>query len=143
MIELGQIIKAKRLSSSLSIEDVKSRLCIRAEYLIAIEDGNKKAFLSEAYYYGFLKQYLQLLQLDEIAIESKPIITAPRISTIGSKIDSLSFNYLILLIVLVVISLIYAIGTNFIDFNTIDPISYEINKHNSLLVQQETELTQH
>lgn len=142
-LEFGQIIKEKRLASSLSIEDVKSKLCIRDEYLIAIEDDNIKAFASEAYYYGFLKQYLQFLELNDVVIESKSAIISSEISSIGSKIDALSSNYFILLTALVSTFLIYMIVTNFIDFEIVDPISYEINQHNTILVQQEKESAQH
>ena len=55
---IGELIKAKRIEKSYSIEMISKTLNIKDKYIIAIEENDIERFDSEAYYLGYLKQYL-------------------------------------------------------------------------------------
>lgn len=65
MNEIGKIIKGKREEKNLTIEEVARFLRIKPQFIIAIENGNEDIFSAQTYYYGYLKQYLKLLDLEK------------------------------------------------------------------------------
>lgn len=103
MIELGETIKNKRIDKSLKITDVAKTLRISKRYLKAIEEGNIDIFSTESYYYGYLKQYLKYLGLEDI--DTKSVSTAPDIN-VTEPVATNSNPSLILLIISVILSII-------------------------------------
>ena len=137
MIEIGQIIRNKRLANSLDIVSIANILKIKPEYLIAIENGEADSFTAQTYYYGYLKQYLKLMQLDDIALDidnsTKDKKLAMNIPIIDSLHPSLSFALISLILMMFVYNICGYLATKAI----IDPISLEIHKHNSSLADQQ------
>lgn len=133
MIELGKIIQEKRIADSLTIEDITKKLNVRKQYITAIENGDINSFASEAYYYGYLKQYMNLLQIENNNIGKNKtnhelIINKP-------LSDSFKPNALFILIITIVSIIFYNICSSLINSNAIDPIALELNSHTSKLVQ--------
>lgn len=58
---IGAILKDKRVELKLEIKQISEIIKIRADYLIALEEGNYKIFPSEVYLKGFLKNYAKYL----------------------------------------------------------------------------------
>ncbi|MBP5343696.1 MAG: helix-turn-helix domain-containing protein [Alphaproteobacteria bacterium] len=65
---LGQILQFKREKKKLSLQDVSDKLCIKAIYLQALENGHYYAFPSRVYGVGFLRSYARFLGLDADAL---------------------------------------------------------------------------
>jgi cytoskeleton protein RodZ len=63
MLELGRILREKRIEGGLDIGDIARQTRIRDYYLRAIEDG-KYQTIPKAYYKGYVKIYATLLGLD-------------------------------------------------------------------------------
>jgi len=70
MNKIGKQIYNHRIAANIEIEKVAQILKIRKKYIIAIENDDVDSFRTKAYYVGYLKQYLQLLNLDYKNIES-------------------------------------------------------------------------
>lgn len=64
----GQILKDKRTSLGLSIQDVSVATKINARVLKAIEDGQKENLPSRSFVRGFIRSYAQYLKLDSETI---------------------------------------------------------------------------
>lgn len=64
MSKVGELIKNKRMSLGLSIEDISSRTAIRTYILKAIEEGNFNEMPSYVHAHGFLEQYSKTLGLN-------------------------------------------------------------------------------
>lgn len=62
---LGERIKEKRFSMGISIDEVVDELKIRKKYILAIEKGDFKAFSSNTYAKGFVKNYANYLGFEE------------------------------------------------------------------------------
>lgn len=71
MQDLGNLIKKKREYLGLNIQYISNQLKVRDVFIAAIEEGDISAFASSAYYYGYLKQYLLLLNLQHYYPESQ------------------------------------------------------------------------
>ena len=67
-VSLGQTLQFKRERKKLSLQDVSEKLCIKAIYLKALEDGHYYAFPSRVYGIGFLRSYAKFLGLDADAL---------------------------------------------------------------------------
>ena len=134
MIELGKIIQEKRITDSLTVEDITDKLNIRQEYVTAIEDGNINSFASEAYYYGYLKQYLKLLQIEDIALNDVRE-TAPDLTIKEPTRKAFKLNFAFMLIIFIVSIILYNICADLIFSDNIDPIALELNNHISSFVQ--------
>jgi len=63
-VSLGQTLQFKREKKKLSLQDVSEKLCIKAIYLQALENGHYYAFPSRVYGIGFLRSYAKFLGLD-------------------------------------------------------------------------------
>jgi len=61
---VGTLLIEKRKEKDLDIKDVSLAIKIRAEYLLALEEGRYKVFRSEVYLTGFLKNYAKFLGID-------------------------------------------------------------------------------
>lgn len=73
LVNLGALIKAKREERSLSLKEVENSTSIRKTYLEAIENGRVYEFISGVYGQGFLRQYLEFLNLNhEEMLEEYP-----------------------------------------------------------------------
>ena len=68
---LGQTLQFKREKKKLSLQDVADKLCIKAIYLQALENGHYYAFPSRVYGIGFLRSYAKFLGLDADALVSQ------------------------------------------------------------------------
>ncbi len=62
--ELGARLKAARERRGLSIDEASSRLRIRKDYLLALEDADWSRLPEEVYAIGFLRQYARFLGED-------------------------------------------------------------------------------
>ena len=61
---IGLIMREKRLEKNLSITDVVNSLCIRKNYINAIEDSRFEDLPGTAYAIGFIRSYSDFLELD-------------------------------------------------------------------------------
>ncbi|NLC15671.1 MAG: DUF4115 domain-containing protein [Firmicutes bacterium] len=64
LVELGEMIRARRENLGLSIEEVQEQTKIRSKYLRAIEAGDDRIPPGQAYFRVFLKSYAEFLGLD-------------------------------------------------------------------------------
>ena len=65
---VGSLLKKRREEKSLSLKKVSKQLCIREDFLIAIEEGTKKNLPERVYTLGFIRSYAHFLDLDENAV---------------------------------------------------------------------------
>jgi hypothetical protein len=61
---VGTLLIEKRKEKDLEIKDISLAIKIRAEYLLALEEGKYNIFRSEVYLTGFLKNYAKFLGID-------------------------------------------------------------------------------
>lgn len=65
MISVGQRLKAERIKRKLSLEEVSIATKIRPSFLEAIEAGNYHQLPSSAYAAGFVRNYVEYVELPE------------------------------------------------------------------------------
>lgn len=65
MNHLGNLLKEKREQAGYSLQQISKELKISQKYLSSIEDGNYKDLPSYVHCYGFVKNYINFLKLDE------------------------------------------------------------------------------
>ena len=63
MLEIGLVLREKRLARGLEIGDVAKSTCICARYLVAMEEG-KFQTIPNVFDKGYLKLYAKALALD-------------------------------------------------------------------------------
>lgn len=134
MNQLGKIIQEKREALSLTMKDVSSILKIREPFISAIEQDDIKFFASEAYYYGYLKQYLKYLQLNDINVPHESlekhnlIIITPIKKTFKS-------NFLFVLSIMILSLIVSNYFENNVKEQTLDLVTLEMNQHFSEFAQ--------
>ncbi|SIS89509.1 helix-turn-helix domain-containing protein [Alicyclobacillus vulcanalis] len=62
--QLGQVLRAKRESLGLTIEDIEERTKIRKRYIEALESGQWDVLPGRVYARGFVRSYAEVLGLD-------------------------------------------------------------------------------
>ena len=67
---VGSLLREKREELNLSIEKISSELCIKPQYLIALENDSFSLLPGSAYVIGFIKSYASYLKLDAAQIIS-------------------------------------------------------------------------
>jgi cytoskeletal protein RodZ len=73
MVKLGKLIKATREERNLTLKDIANATSIRESYLNALEMGKIYDCISPVYGQGFLRQYLQFLNMKlEVLMENYP-----------------------------------------------------------------------
>ena len=87
MNEIGQIIQNKRIENALDIEDVVEALKVSKRYVQALENGEIELFSSKTYYYGYLKQYLRLLKLEDLDVNPSSSTDAKLAITVPSLVN--------------------------------------------------------
>ncbi len=127
MIELGVIIKEKRIFSLFEIMDVSKMLKIKPEYIEAIERDDIGYFSSEIYYYGYLKQYLKLLEIHDIKINTQSIAQNQELSINIPAATSYNPNLLLTIVSLIFSIIIYNLSDSFISKSAINPIVLDLN----------------
>lgn len=65
---VGFLLKKRREEKKLSLKKVSKHLCIREDFLNAIEEGIKKDLPERVYTLGFIRSYAHYLDLDEQAV---------------------------------------------------------------------------
>ena len=139
MNDIGSILQETRAKKGLTIKEVTLSLKIRKEYIIALEENNIDCFISKTYYYGYLKQYLKLLDLDDKNIHSNKEINKsqditqdaakePDLSIDTPILERLSPNLLFTIIVIILGIIVYNLCDEFITKKVNDPITSEINR---------------
>lgn len=68
---IGALLRRTRLAKKLDLQDVASYLCIRYQFLEALENGHYKDLPGEAYVNGFIRSYAAYLGLDPADIISQ------------------------------------------------------------------------
>ncbi len=135
MIALGKIIQDKRIASSLDVIDISNMLKIKQEFIIAIEQGDMDYFSSSIYYFGYLKQYLKLLQIDEVNISTISIAQSQKLEINIPLADSFNPSIFFAAIAFFCSILIYNLSDNYISSNVISPIALEIQNHTTRFVE--------
>ncbi|MCL2485567.1 MAG: DUF4115 domain-containing protein [Endomicrobia bacterium] len=64
MKEIGKLLKEKRESEGLTLEQAHQATRVQIKHLEALEEGDEKVFSAEVYYKSFLKSYAKYLGLD-------------------------------------------------------------------------------
>lgn len=64
IIEIGKILKSKRLEDGKSLADIARILSIRKQYIQAIEQGKTSSLPGNTYTYGFIRSYATYLKLN-------------------------------------------------------------------------------
>ena len=129
MNELGNIIQSKRLSNNLDIEDISNALKISKNHVKALEEGEINLFSTKAYYYGYLKQYLKLLKLDDFNIIEASTDAEFNINSL--RYTNIKPSFLLIAISIIATIAIYYICSSFINSNSIDPIALELKNNSS------------
>lgn len=119
---IGEILRTKRKEKDLELKQVAEITRIRVEYLKALETGDYKAFSSEVYIKGFLKNYAKFLGIStEKALamyrrENKQIKKQAKIE--AAKIKKSRFDFtltpeklIIVIISIITLSVVYYIAT--------------------------------
>lgn len=65
MIHLGKRLHEERIKKGITLEDVSKATKIRPSFLLALEKGEYGKLPSSAYAYGFVKNYIHFLGLEE------------------------------------------------------------------------------
>lgn len=133
MIELGKTIQNKRIENSLEIEDVAKELKISKRYLRAIEDNRIDLFATESYYYGYLKQYLKYLELEDINI--KPVSTNTDLNVSEAVTTNSKPSSLLIIISIILSIIVYIICNSLIEQNSTDHIALELENNTSKIVK--------
>ncbi|GLG00627.1 XRE family transcriptional regulator [Alicyclobacillus hesperidum subsp. aegles] len=68
MQELGQILRSKRESLGLTLDDIEERTKIRKRYVEALEDGDWSVLPGRVYARGFVRTYAEVLGLDGVEL---------------------------------------------------------------------------
>ncbi len=68
MRELGQVLRTKRESLGLDLEEVQERTKIRKRYLIALETGDWSILPGYVYGRGFVRSYAEVLGMDGLEL---------------------------------------------------------------------------
>jgi cytoskeletal protein RodZ len=76
--KVGEVLRQKRESRSLSLEDVRSALGIPLHYLQAMENGSSSLVADEFYLIPFLRRYAEYLELDPASTVSQFLGEAAR-----------------------------------------------------------------
>lgn len=134
MVELGKLIRDKRIELLLNITDVSSALKIKPEYIAAIEAGDSDFFSSKAYYFGYLKQYSRFLQID-IDLSTTSSFQNQKLEINIPSSDSFNPNIFFTLVALVCSIIIYNISDNYISKDPITPIALEIKNKTTKFVE--------
>jgi cytoskeletal protein RodZ len=76
--KVGEVLRQKRESRSLSLEDVRSALGIPLHYLQAMENGGSTLVADEFYLIPFLRRYAEYLELDPASTVAQFLADAAR-----------------------------------------------------------------
>jgi cytoskeletal protein RodZ len=114
MTKLGQHIQNKRIEHGLTIEDVSHKLKIKKQYVQSIENDEVGCFNSQAYYYGYLKQYLKLLNMQNIDFSTSEIEKKQPLSLDIPKINKVNPGLTLTVITISCAMVIYYICNFFI-----------------------------
>jgi cytoskeletal protein RodZ len=137
MNDVCTIIQEKRTEKLLTIKDIALALKIRKEYVIALENNDIDYFISKTYYYGYLKQYLRFLDIEDIYNNketTKNITIDQELSIDIPTPERFSPNFLFTVIIIILGIIIYNFCNDFITKDINDPISSEINRKISQFV---------
>ena len=126
MDTIGKLIQRKRIANNLSIEDISHSLKVKSIFLVAIENDDLDKFISKAYYYGYLKQYLKLLEIDyKNLVPSSHEMQEQNLSVPTPIIEYFHPNFIFILVSLVLLIVSYNLCSNFIEKKYTDPIHQE------------------
>ena len=138
---VGKILRARRESLGLSIKEVSSRLKIKDSDIISLEKNDYLALKPELYLYGFVKSYATILKIDdkEVAqylgqVPKRCNIQNKEYQLVGSDGEKIKnpdkYDFIIMLVILVMIGLLLTSFNYFKDNNTeiTDLIINEFNK---------------
>jgi len=114
MNHLGQTIKERRETLNITIDEAAKSLRIRKNFIVAIEEDKIDSFASKAYYYGYMKQYLKLLDLDYIHFDTAPTIAEQELAINIPQIDKCNPSVIFVIIALALSILIYNLCENYI-----------------------------
>lgn len=78
MGRVGEVLRHKRESRSLALEDVRSALGIPLHYLQAMESGGSTLVADEFYLIPFLRRYAEYLDLDPASTVAQFLAEAAR-----------------------------------------------------------------
>ncbi|MEK6734024.1 MAG: helix-turn-helix domain-containing protein [Pseudomonadota bacterium] len=143
MNDIGKIIQEKRESKSLDISSISSTLNLRQEFIIAMEEGNKEVFSSEAYYFGYLKQYLKLLNIEEVDNKRISSFVRPELAINIPSVDQFSPSLLCIVFSIFASFLIYNFADNSFSKKALDPITIEISNYQTRLSALDQETNSH
>ena len=134
-MELGKIIQEKRIACSLDVGDISRILKIKQEFIVAIEQGDVDYFSSKIYYFGYLKQYLKLLQIDEISINTTAIAQSQNLEINIPSEDSFNPSMFFAMVAFILSILIYNISDNFISKDVVSSLALEMQNHTTKFVE--------
>lgn len=73
--ELGRQIRQKREDRGINLKDVHEKTKIRVQFLEGIERGDFSEFPGTVYVRGFIRTYLQFLNLEDLWVEYLPVLS--------------------------------------------------------------------
>ena len=106
-----------------------SALRVRKQYIEAIEAGDVSVFSSESYYYGYLKQYLHFLKIEDVNIDRNTAVDADLAIDIPVVVG-FKPNLLLIIISIILSVVIYNFCVDIINKPYVDPIALEL--HNNI-----------
>ncbi len=87
--QLGQVLRARRESLGLTVEDIEERTKIRKRYIEALESGQWDVLPGPVYARGFVRSYAEVLGLDGTELLEKYVDHGERVSAEpGARTDS-------------------------------------------------------
>lgn len=139
MQDIGKKIQAEREKKSLSLEEIANFLNINKKYIMALEEGRIEDFSSPAYYYGYLHQYLKLLNIQNLPQNKTctPIAAVSSLPLVKNIVPSLSYNIAVILLCFA----IYYIFSAFITSTSVDVIALEQQQRIVKLAEQKADQT--
>lgn len=84
MIELGQLLKERRVVLGMDLEDVERRTKIRKRYLEALESGDWSVLPGEVYARGFVRSYAECVGLDGLELLER-YIDEPHVQALANQ----------------------------------------------------------
>lgn len=133
MEKIGETLRNARLAQNISIDDVVSETKIRSRYIEAMEEERWEIFPGKVYLKGFLKSYINLLELDEEEIvarfDEEYKSQEPEVQRAApSKIEMPGRPQRKTGLIVVILAIIVLIAFNYVYTNYIQPVPAIDNK---------------
>lgn len=143
--KVGTLLKNMRMEKGLKVADIAKTLCIRKQYLDAIEDSNYKEIPAFPYGIGFIRSYADFLGLNsgnivELYKEETNLKSTEGVSVVEPETGAAMPNFVYIIASIVAVALIYGVWTWMSHDEEIDTTitSEAFGDENNVIIVEET-----